>query len=991
MPSSTEQQLEGKYINSLQSMGWTFVLPESLERESLEEPLLTQAVIRSIKRLANDERVGQSEITQAINELKLRGYGPEDKKKILNFIKFGIPVKLEKDRTIKILKLIDYENMQNNELVVSRQITHKRGEKQVRNDIILYVNGIPLVNIELKDPASPTESWATAFKDIEYYQANLPELYKYVQIGVAAAATAKYFPITDNPKPIEWKENEKEDIFDLLNPKKLLNILQNYLFIWTHEHEQTKVIARYMQYRTVEKISKRVQDRIEGKDKKQNGLIWHWQGSGKTLTMIIAANTLYQNPKLQNPSIFFIVDRDELEQQMEEEISALNIKVETIRNVAHLKEILEWDGGKGKKGMFLTLIHKFRPDELSQFVKEIKGVKERKNVICFIDEGHRTQYGDLAAVRKAIFKNAFSFAFTGTPIKKQNKNTYEEFSYPPEEKCLDKYFLKESQDDRFTLKMVYQPKLEKSLMYDRDGLEAFLKLEDDEIPEEQKSAIKDEIRRKLNKTKVVLENPERISKTAKDIFTHFRNIDGKFKGMIVATNKKTCVAYKRALDKLLPPKYSEVVMSYADKKDGPEVQQYRTELENHFANKDMAEINRKIKDDFKKKEYPKIVIVTDMLLAGYDAPILQTMYLIKHMKGNKLLQAIARTNRPYKDIKQAGLVVDYIGILREIDRAFGEYDEEDWQGSCQDIGQFKAEFERLIKQTLGLLEGVKKTKDELKSLNEAVRFLMKNAQVRQLFESNCKKLMGVYEMLASDEIKLVYYEDYKWLVKVYLYYQNTIEQTDSEAKQLSEKYFAKTLGLIHESTEIEKIRQDLNVKVLDKNYIEELEKRMEDSEKKTSVAVFDLQSFVKHTERHGHDPVVETIADKVEKIVQQWRDKTESMETIFQETKGVINEVRQLQSRKEKLGFSDFEYAMLISLESELKGSVLTEDVKELSNKLEPDLYHGWILQQTARKNIEREIRTYLRKYVKRYGMGLDEIEPLYQKIVENVKTYAAA
>ncbi len=504
MPLFNEKSLiEDYFVEQLQVRSgkrWRFVSADELEREAVEEPLLTSAFIRALKSLNKDIGIDDDEIKQVLNELKLRTSGSEDSKKILNYFKDGVPIKFEKERVVKYVKLFDYENIANNDFVISRQITHQAGDKQIRNDIILYINGIPLVNIECKNPASLTETWYNAFMQILGYEKDVPELYKYIQIGVASDNKAKYFPTTPwqqdgEPRYYEWREASKDSIdstIEMLMPETLLNIIRNYLFIRIERGATTKVITRYMQYRAAEQISNRVLNNIEGKDAKNKGLIWHWQGSGKTLTMIFAANKLYRHPELQNPTIFFVVDREELETQLSDEFNALDItKPEVVDSIHALRKIIQHDEYRGKRGIFITLIHKFRPEELSELQKELdtlsktrETIQTRKNVILFIDEAHRTQYGTLAAQMNEILKNAEAYAFTGTPVAKQGHDTYGQFSYPPEEKYLDKYFMTDSIEDGFTLKIAYQPRLEEDVHLKKDMLEAFLEVNIDEIPEE---------------------------------------------------------------------------------------------------------------------------------------------------------------------------------------------------------------------------------------------------------------------------------------------------------------------------------------------------------------------------------------------------------------------------------------------------------------------------------------------------------------------------
>src|SRR4030042_809921 len=437
-----ETLVEDYFDKELQAKGWKSVVADNLEREGFEEPLLAANLVRALKRINADLAIGDEEIKQALNELKLKSSGVEGARQILNYFKYGIPVKFEKERVVHFVRLFDYDNIASNEFVISRQVNHQSGNRQIRNDIILYVNGVPLVNIECKNPASLTEDWYKAFTQIIDYEKAVPELYKYVQIGVAAEQVAKYFPTTpwqqEEPKYHEWREPDKDSLdstIEMLTPATLLNIIRYYLFLRIQHGVTTKVITRYMQYRAAEKICNRVTNHIVEKEEKNRGLIWHWQGSGKTLTMIFAANKLFHTGQLDNPTILFTVDREELQKQTHTENTALDItpKPENTNNIHELKRILIHDEGKGKRGIFISLIQKFRPEEFQQLQKDLETLSRntetvltRKNVVTFIDEGHRTQYGTLAGQMKLILQNASKFAFTGTPIALKYRNTRSE-------------------------------------------------------------------------------------------------------------------------------------------------------------------------------------------------------------------------------------------------------------------------------------------------------------------------------------------------------------------------------------------------------------------------------------------------------------------------------------------------------------------------------------------------------------------------------------
>ena len=1008
MPRQPEKEAVENYIvNKLVEKGWKFVLAKDLGRESYEEPLLINNLVAAIKKI-NKLELGDEDIKHVLNELRLKGTGQEGHKQILNYLKKGISIKLEKAKDLVRINLFDYNTVDNNEYIVTRQTIFYAGHNEIRNDILLYINGIPLVNIECKDPGNINASWEAAYNDIKEYEKAIPELYKYVQIGVGAESIARYFPIVpwlDNVHTYEWKEEGKFEVgkdismvslIEMLSKHTLLDLIKNYLFFREERGKATKVIARYMQYRAAEKIVKRVLDNIHGKTDKNKGLIWHWQGSGKTLTMIFAANKLYFSRELENPTVFFILDRDELQRQLYDEFNYLDItKVEKpISSIKELRSILKYDEGRGKRGLFIVLVHKFRTEELEQLENELKErskenetILNRRNILAFVDEGHRTQYGLLAAQMKSILRSAFFFAFTGTPIAKKEKDTYREFSYPAEKEFyLDKYFVTDSEHDGFTVKIVYQPRLERDVWLKKDMLNAFLAIEEEELPERIREDVKENIKKKLSIAKIILENPDRIKKITKDIAEHFKeNVDGKFKAMIVAVNRKACVYYKRELDKLLPPEYSEVVMTFTQT-DPQEIRKYREELQARYPNKEFGEIKEEITGKFKdEQQNPKILIVTDMLITGFDAPVLQTLYLDKPLKEHKLLQTIARTNRPFKDAKEAGLIVDYLGILKDFKKAFELYGK-DAEGILYDKEEVRKEFENILKEMLSVFTGISKDYSR-ENILKAIEILADEEKAKQ-FTRNFKNLRKKFELLGADIGKLPYLSDLKWLAYIYHYYLKELYQNENyEDNQFIEKYFSKTIKYIHRTIEIENLKKDLPIIDFDENYLKRLEEKAKTKEEKAANIVFTLNRMIL-VERYKN-PLNETLAEKVQRLVELWKEKTKDFKKIYEEGIAIIQERNKLLFRKNKLGLNDFEYYALMLLEDLVgKKDKLVSDIKIFYKVLRAQLFHNWYLQTTTRKNIEREIRKFLIKCAKEYGFSLNKVDEMSIKLLETLRAH---
>ncbi|KPV62365.1 MAG: Type III restriction enzyme, res subunit [Candidatus Bathyarchaeota archaeon BA2] len=542
-------------------------------------------------------------------------------------------------------------------------------------------------------------------------------------------------------------------VCEMLNKATLLDILRHFIFVREHRGELTRVITRWMQYEATNKMFERVTKNLKGEDDRNHGLIWHWLGSGKTLTMIFTANKLWLQGIPENPTIFFIVDRVELEEQLRDEYEGLETSLPPVEKIESVKELIE-TLKIGKRGAFLTLIHKFKPEEIKVLIKGLEKISTeaeetilmRKNIVAFIDEGHRTQYGLLAAAMRCALKNAYFFAFTGTPIARGKKDTYAYFAYPDrEEYYLHRYFIIESQRDGHTLPIAFTSRLldKVGLKYNKEisgeyqtflESESFEDTEDrldtnsykeiidflvergalKEIPEEYKPQVRERIKNKMNKIKVFMEKPERIQTIAEDMAKHFiENVDGKFKAMVVTASRKACVNYKKALDQAFaelripnPTEYAEVVMTFSGTDTG-EIAEYMQKLrEKYGKRKEMEEIANEITNKFKEQEYPKILIVTDKLITGFDCPQLQTIYLDKLLKNHLLLQAVARANRPAKE-KEAGLIVDYVGVLEDYEKALAFYERGDFtliSQSFKDMDKFVEEFEKLLKETENIVE-----------------------------------------------------------------------------------------------------------------------------------------------------------------------------------------------------------------------------------------------------------------------------------------------
>jgi type I restriction enzyme, R subunit len=1007
-----EEQLEKHFIEELQKLGWKYVPGNKLSRTGTDEPLIISDLLDAIRKFNKLKKISEDDVQHAVNELKLIVTGPNGAKKILEYFKYGVPIKYELDKVVKYTSLFNYEKPKENQFVVSNQVPN-RGANSIANDLILYINGIPVVNIELKDPTNPAESWENAYNQIKDYERLVPELYKYVQIGVAAEANARYFPIVpwqEDVKTSKWRisfeddtaePDEVDSVIGMLHPENVLNIIKDFLFVRSERSQDSKVIVRYMQYEAVNKIYNRVKDNYDGTSEKNQGLIWHWQGSGKTLEIIFAANKLFNYSALSNPSIYIIVDRDDLQTQLWDEYNYLDIKKpHKIESIKDLKENIAADDYKGKRGIFIVLIHKFNPNEFFQLVEDVNRqpgdtIRERKNIICFIDEGHRTQSGIYATQMRDIFQNAFFFAFTGTPIVRKGINTYQDFCYPPEEPYLDKYFITQSIKDGYTKRIVHDPRLDEQHL-NRERLEEFLDAEIEEIPEEYREDVKDDVKSKLNRINIFLEDVDRIEIVTQDIVEHFKeNLDGRYKALIVGGSRLACIRYKRSIDNLLPKEYSEVIMSFDRNKDRSperrEIYDYIRDLEKRNHGKDYEDIRKEAINNFKEEELPKILIVTDMLLTGFDAPILQTMYLDKPLKEQKLLQAIARTNRPFKE-KEAGLIIDYVGIFDRIEKAFAIYEREDLINAVINKDKLASDFDDRISKLNHIFQGVKREYDK-ETLTETIKIITADKSKEQDFVNLYKELRRIYELLGTHRVKLENLKEYKWLTAVYSYYMKVIVR-DDEYEQHVRSFYKKTVDMIHQETEVEKIFYIPQQNIIDEEFIKRISEQTASKEYKASNFVFALNKFVL-VDQHKN-PIYESLIEKVEKLVKEWRARISRNEDVteqLQEAEHILNEINDVRKKKDEYNLSDEEMAAWLVLKSQLGIDESDQDIitqiKDLFNELEQIKIPGWTKNAELKKAVETKLRQFLFIKVRtKYPMDLDKLNTIHKNIGEQLVSY---
>ncbi|MCK5258901.1 MAG: HsdR family type I site-specific deoxyribonuclease, partial [Thermoplasmatales archaeon] len=683
----------------------------------------------------------------------------------------------KKSQTVKI---IDFENIENNDFTVINQFSIKNKEFTIIPDIVIFINGIPIATIECKSPNInyPTDRaidqlFSYKQKNEQFFYPNqlLITLARYQAKFSTTYSPAKFFFDWNIPYPnIEElkqiiEKPIKQDIllYSIFKKENLLDLIQNYIVFEEEDNKLLKKLARYNQYIASNKILQRIKT-------EQGGVIWHTQGSGKSLTMTFTAQKIrriqkIKDTEIQNPCILIVTDRTDLDDQISTTFKNCNfpnpIQIDSIKQ---LNEELKNPTGK----TLFTTIQKFGTEK----GKIHPILSESENILVFVDEGHRTNYGELALNMRTAIPNAKFVAFTGTPIDKKDKSTPRVFG-----KYIDKYLPKQSIEDKATVEIKYQPRLERVHIKSSE-LDVLFDEEFSDYTEEEREVIK----KKYGKYRYIAEADERIKDICKDLLNHYKTSvqpEG-FKAQIVTISRDAAVKYKKFLDELGAPR-SEVIIS-KNPTDKPD-----SELRKHYKTK--AEQRALIKE-FRKEMTGEddlcLLIVCDMLLTGFDAPIEQVMYLDKPLREHNLMQAVARVNRTYKENKTHGLIIDYCGVSKKLKEALEIFNDGDVEGYLQPLLADVAKAEQARNKVKAFFERIPKTYDSEKYTDECIEILsQKDTRIR--FEQALKEFIIYVGNIMPNPQANQFKKDIHFYGKIYQIMRNTFDITGTSVVDVSEK------------------------------------------------------------------------------------------------------------------------------------------------------------------------------------------------------------
>jgi type I restriction enzyme R subunit len=928
---SERSAVQAPILKYAQEIGWEYVTPDrALQlRGSDTSYFFTGDLEAQLMRL-NPGVVDPDRADEIVRKLRGLRTNIEGNRDLLAWLRGEQSVFVPAENRELNVRLVDFDNPHNNLFHITDEWRHKGARYANRADVVFLINGIPVAIAETKAP-HVHEAIAKGIEQVRRYERETPELLLAPQVFEVTQLWDFYYGATwsaSRKNLFNWKDEASGDfeckVKAFFDRPRFLRMLREYIVFLTKDDVLTKILLRQHQTRAVEKVLDRIGDRH-----KRRGLVWHTQGSGKTYTMItVAANLLREGSGKEKPTVLMLIDRNELETQLSRNLTEYGIKDATIaRSKRHLRELLQND----QRGLIVTMVHKF--DEIPA------NVNERESMIVLVDEAHRTTGGDLGNYLMAALPNATYIGFTGTPIDKISKGqgTFKVFGVDDgEQGYLDKYSIAESITDGTTLQLNYSL-APSDLLIDRATLEReFLAL-----AEAQGISDIEELNGILDRAvelREMMKSPTRVDKIARYVAHHYtENVERMgFKAFLVAVDREACALYKKALDKYLPPEYSEVVYS-SSYDDVPVLKEYQI----------TPEREKDIRKAFARKDaLPKILIVTEKLLTGYDAPILYCMYLDKPMRDHVLLQAIARVNRPYEDDdglkKSYGFVLDFVGIFETLESALA-FDSDVVESVIQNVEVLKDRFALMMSETARAYLLLTQGWDD-KAKERAVDYF-KDKDTREEFYRFFKQIQNLYDILSPDAFLRPFIEDYQALAVLYASVRNAYSTKPMVDRELT----AKTRELLHQYTggdlELPGAIHQLGVaelEMLKRNTITDTAKVL--NLRKILAVTVDQDGMSK--------PFLLSIGDRAEALAELYEDRQITTQEALAKFESLAQEAVDAETHRKQMDVDENTFAIYTALKPVANG--FSVDQAQVINQLftrHPN--YGWNEQQKARLRAE--------------------------------------
>jgi len=1012
--SITESDVEDAALSWFQELGYAILHGPEItfeglfaERSTYQEVVLHQRLKDALARL--NPSIPNDALEQAFRNVTI----PESPALIHNNHSFhqlvtdGVPVEYSSDGRIvhDRVCLIDFEDLGNNDWLAINQFTVVYSQYNRRPDIVIFVNGLPIAVIELKNPADENATIWTAFNQLQTYKEQIPSLFAFNEVQVISdGLEARIGSLTANREWfLPWKTIEGEELAPTSLPqlevlvkgifekKRFLQYIRHFIvFEKETSGDLSKKLAGYHQFHAVRRaVEATIQASLPSGDRRC-GVVWHTQGSGKSLTMAFYTGHIVLHSAMENPTIVVITDRNDLDDQLFGTFSRcseiLRQRPIQAQDRNNLRELLKVASG----GIIFTTIQKFLPQEKGDTFPMLS---DRRNIIVIADEAHRSQYdfidGFARNMRDALPKASF-IGFTGTPIELADKNTRAVFG-----DYIDIYDIQQAVEDGATVRIYYESRLAKLDLEETE--KPHLDEEFEEITEGEELEHKEKLKSKWAALEAVVGSDKRIGLIALDIVNHFEQrldvMDGK--AMVVCMSRRICVGIYDALIKLRPEWQSDDDTKGQIKLVMTGSATDQVEWQQHIRNKGRRE---KLANRFRDHSDPfKIVIVRDMWLTGFDVPCLHTMYVDKPMRGHGLMQAIARVNRVFRD-KPGGLVVDYIGLADDLRRAVAAYTESGGKGKTT-IEQEEAVAVMLEKYEVccGLFHGFDwslwvtgSQAQKLGLLPLAQEHILAQDNGKERFSKAVTELSQAFALAVPHERAIEIRDDLGFFQAV----RTAIAKSSTVAAKPEEDFDHAIKQLISKAISADKVMDIFaaaglpkpDISILSDEFLAEVRELPQ-----KNLAVELLRKLLNEeikARRRKNIVQARSFADMLEHSIRAYQNRAIETLQVIEELIALAKDMREATHRGEKLNLSEEELAFYDALETNDSAVKILGDetLRTIARELAETVRRNVAIDWTLKESIRAKLRVMVKRVLRKYGYPPDKQEKATQTVIEQAE-----
>ncbi|HEY9651515.1 MAG TPA: type I restriction endonuclease subunit R [Coleofasciculaceae cyanobacterium] len=1008
MSKFIESIVEEATLEWLEGLGYAPLQASEIAPDSSNSERQTYADIVLIDRLRSalatiNDKIPSDAIEEAIRKVT-RTDTPslfENNRRFHKLLTDGVDVEYQaENRTIyDKVWLIDFTNPNNNNWLAVNQLYVKENKTPRIPDVVIFINGLPLGVIELKNPTDENATIKGAFNQLQTYKNDIPSLFPYNEILIVSDGTeARVGTLTaDWEWFMPWRTIDGETIVPkgtaeleviikgIFEKHRFLDLIKHFIVFEVDGEKITKKMAGYHQFHAVNKAINRTVTATNPEGDRRVGVIWHTQGSGKSLTMAFYAGKIIQNPDLENPTLVILTDRNDLDDQL---FNTFSICSDLLRQTPvqaedrdNLRELLQVASG----GVIFTTIQKFTPENREKYPQ----LSDRCNIVFIADEAHRSQYGlkpnvttnkqqteayisyGFAQHLRDALPNASFIGFTGTPIESADKNTRNVFG-----DYIDIYDIQRAVEDEATVRIYYEGRLTKLNLSESERPQIDPNFE--EVTEDEEQTIKERLKSRWARLEALVGAQNRINQVAEDIVQHFENRQATIKGkaMIVAMSRQICVDLYNAIIKLRPNWHHndddkgtiKVVMTGS----ASDNQQMQPHIRSKKKRKDLATRFKNADDEM------KLVIVRDMWLTGFDAPCLHTIYIDKPMRGHGLMQAIARVNRVFKD-KPGGLVVDYLGIADQLKAALNDYTQGDREETgipaevALDIMQEKYDVVQAMYQGFDYSKFFNGTPTErLSVIPAAMNHILELDDGKQRYIKAVTELSKAFALVSSLDEAIAIRDEVSFFqaIKTAMVKHTTTggkspDDLDAAVRQIVSKAVASeqvvdlfaAAGLNNPDISIlsDEFLEDVRGLPYRNLALEVLHKLINDEIKTRS-----RKNLVQSR----------SFAQMLEATIKRYQNRSIETAQVLTELIELAKEIRQAQSRGENLGLTEDEVAFYDALEvNDSAVQVLgDETLKAIARELVQAVRRNVTIDWTVKESVRAKLRTLVKRLLRKYG-----------------------